>query len=142
LATATRVLDVGCGSGVLAIAAAKAFAQATGLGIDIDIDAVEVSRENAHRNFVDARLSFSDTALTEVRGSFDVVFANILPEVLVPLAPALAARVAAGGTLILSGILVEQAAAVELAYAHAGCTLLAHRDEEGWRALLFTSGKN
>jgi ribosomal protein L11 methyltransferase len=131
-----RFLDVGCGSGVLAIACARMFADASGIGIDVDADSVEVSRENAARNRVSERIWFSTTPLDEVHGPFDVVTANILPDVLIPLAPSLAARVAAGGTLVLSGILRELADGVEAAYLACGLHTHARLDEEGWRALV------
>jgi ribosomal protein L11 methyltransferase len=131
-----RFADVGCGSGVLAVAAALAFPESSGIGIDVDADSIEVSRENATRNRVDERLSFSTTPLDEVHGPFDLVLANILPDVLIPMAPALAARLAADGQLILSGILVELADEVERAYHKEGLRTVERRDEEGWRALV------
>jgi ribosomal protein L11 methyltransferase len=131
-----RFLDVGCGSGVLAIACARRFAGATGIGIDIDADSIDVSRENAARNHVGERIAFATTPIDEVHGPFDVVLANILPDVLIPLAPAIAARVADGGTLVLSGILRELADGVEAAYVARGLTTSARLDEDGWRALV------
>lgn len=133
-----RFLDVGCGSGVLSIACAKLFPEASGIGVDVDGDAVDVSRENAARNDVAARLSYSTTPVEEVHGPFDVVTANILPDVLVPLAPTLAARLGDGGTLVLSGILGELADGVEREYAALGLKTTARLDEEGWRALVMT----
>ncbi|HEX9103080.1 MAG TPA: 50S ribosomal protein L11 methyltransferase [Polyangia bacterium] len=131
-----RFLDVGCGSGVLAIACAKLFPEASGIAVDVDADAVDVSRENAMRNAVLDRISVSATPVEEVHGPFDVVTANILPDVLVPLAGAIAARVADGGTLVLSGILRELADGVEAAYLALGLSTSARLDEDGWRALV------
>jgi ribosomal protein L11 methyltransferase len=131
-----RFLDVGCGSGVLAIACAKSFPDATGIAVDLDADAVEVSRENAMRNAVVERISVSATPVADVHGPFDVVLANILPDVLIPLAAEIAARVADGGTLILSGILRELADGVEAAYVERGLHTRARLDEDGWRALV------
>ena len=136
LGACERFLDVGCGSGVLAIACARMFPQATGIGVDVAADSVEVSRENAARNDVAGRISFSTTPVGEVHGPFDVVLANILPDVLIPLAAAIAAKVAPGGTLVLSGILIPLADEVERAYLALGLTTAAHLDEEGWRALV------
>lgn len=133
-----RFLDVGCGSGVLAIALAKQFGEATGIAVDVDTDAVDVSRENAMRNAVIDRISVSATPVGEVHGPFDVVTANILPDVLVPLAGDIAARVGDGGTLILSGILRELADDVEAAYVGHGLRATARLDEEGWRALVMS----
>ena len=137
-ASCERFLDIGCGSGVLGIACARLFAEASGLGIDIDADAIEVSRENSARNAVDARISFSSTPIAEVHGPFDVVLANILPDVLIPFAAEIAARLGDGGWLVLSGILRELADGVEAAYAALGLSTLARLDEEGWRALVMT----
>lgn len=132
-----RFLDVGCGSGVLAIGCARRFAGARGVGIDRDPDAVDVSRENAERNRVADRITFSAEPLARVEGRFDAVLANIEPDVLIPMAPELAARLAPGGRLVLSGILVEAAPAVEAAYDATGLRLLARTDDEGWRALTY-----
>ncbi len=133
-----RFLDVGCGSGVLAIACAKMFAESSGIAVDVDADAVDVSRENAMRNAVIDRISVSATPVEEVHGPFDVVTANILPDVLVPLSAAIAARVGHGGTLVLSGILRELADNVEAAYVERGLRATARHDEDGWRALVMT----
>ncbi|MFI5288100.1 MAG: 50S ribosomal protein L11 methyltransferase [Polyangia bacterium] len=130
----TRFFDVGCGSGVLAIACALAWPEATGAGVDVDPDAIEVSRENAARNRVDERIEFAVAA--EQADAFEVVTANIQPEVLIPLAPSLALRLAPGGRIILSGILVEAADAVERAYLAEGLRLARRLDEDGWRALV------
>jgi ribosomal protein L11 methyltransferase len=131
---AARFADVGCGSGILGIACARAWPEARGAACDIDPDALEVSRENAARNRVDGRIAFS-LALPD--GGFEVITANIQPEVLIPMAPALAARLQPGGSLILSGILVEAAPAVEQAYG-ALLRRQRHLDAEGWRALVYT----
>jgi len=110
----STVLDYGCGSGILAIAALKLGAGSV-WGVDIDPQALWSSRENAVRNGLDARLR---TCLPEQLPDreFDLVLANILANPLIELAPQLAARVAPGGELVLSGILSEQASAVSDAY--------------------------
>jgi ribosomal protein L11 methyltransferase len=128
-----RFLDVGCGSGVLAIACARAWPAARGIAIDVDADALEVSRENAARNHVGDRIAL---AATLPGGAFDLVTANIEPEVLIPMAPALAARLAPAGRLILSGILVEAADEVAAAYRAAGLAQICEETEDGWRALV------
>lgn len=132
-----RVLDVGCGSGVLAIAALKRWPEAGGAGVDIDPDALEVSRENAARNQVAGRLHFSTAAVEAVDGTFDLVLANIQAEVLIPLAAALARRLAPSGRLYLSGILASAAAPVAAAYRAAGLAPAGERDEDEWRLLAF-----
>jgi ribosomal protein L11 methyltransferase len=121
------VLDYGCGSGILGIAAAKLGAGEV-LGIDIDEKAVEAARDNAARNHAALRLQHS---AVPVGDTFDLVVANILTNPLCVLAPAIAARVAPGGRVALSGVLETQAAQVVEAWAphialHVGA---AH---EGW----------
>ena len=102
------VLDFGCGSGILALAALKLGA-ARAVGIDNDPQALIATRDNAERNEVDARLQvfLPHEAPT---GTYPVVVANILASALERLAETLAAHVAPGGRLALSGILVGQEA--------------------------------
>lgn len=107
------VLDYGCGSGILAIAAARLGA-AHVAGVDIDPQAVEAAKANAERNGVTAL--FADSA-APVAGEYDVVVANILSNPLRVLAPAICAHVRAGGRLVLSGILREQADEIVAIYA-------------------------
>jgi ribosomal protein L11 methyltransferase len=98
------VLDVGCGSGILALVA-LALGAASVRAIDVDPDAVAVTRENAARNRVGDRLQSDETPVEALSESYGVVLANIESKTLVNLAPALIARVAPGGMLVLSGIL-------------------------------------
>ncbi len=107
------VLDYGCGSGILGIAAVRLGAGDV-LGVDIDEKAVEAARDNAQRNAVNLRLQHSALALSE---TFDIVVANILTNPLCVLAPAIAARVAQGGRVALSGVLEAQAGQVVAAWA-------------------------
>ena len=97
-----RVLDVGCGSGVLAIAALR-FGAGAATGIDISPAAVPVTLENAARNGVSVDVSMAP--LADVHGTFDVVVANILAPVLVELADDL--RRVTGRVLIVSGVLED-----------------------------------
>ena len=108
-----RVLDYGCGSGILAIAAARLGAGQVA-GIDIDPQAVDAARANAERNGVSAL--FADSA-QPVAGEYDLVVANILSNPLRVLAPAICAHVRSGGSLALSGILHEQAEEIISIYA-------------------------
>jgi len=110
-----RVLDVGCGSGVLSVAALLLGAEHA-VCVDVDSAAVEVSLENARLNGVDAKLEASTTDVADVDGSFPLVLANIQSHILIGMADALMARVAPGGTLVLSGILVEQEATTLAAF--------------------------
>lgn len=107
------VLDVGCGSGILALVALRLGA-ARAVAIDIDPDAVAVTRENAERNGLAAVVEASATPVGDVGGTFPVVLANIESGPLTQLAPAIVARVAPGGRLVLSGILAEHVAPAQL----------------------------
>lgn len=128
------VLDVGTGSGLLAIAARRLGAGRVA-GNDNDPVAVEVARENAARNGVDVTLTVEP--LEAIPGRFELVVANILANTLVELAPAIAAKVAPGGALLLSGILGPQEAEVRGAYLAAGLRPLPGGDRrEGEWSLL------
>ncbi|HVI58071.1 MAG TPA: 50S ribosomal protein L11 methyltransferase [Luteimonas sp.] len=102
------VLDFGCGSGILALAALKLGAERA-VGVDNDPQALLATRDNAQRNGVDARLEVFPPA-QEPAATYPVVVANILASALDALAGTLAARVAAGGRIALSGILDGQQA--------------------------------
>jgi ribosomal protein L11 methyltransferase len=114
---AARVLDVGTGSGLLAIAAAKLGAPVV-IGNDNDPVAIRVALENAALNGV--RVAFDLRDVAEQPGPFDLVLANILANTLCELAPAIAAQLAPGGQVLLSGILTPQEAEVRAAYVAAG----------------------
>lgn len=133
IAGGESVLDYGCGSGILAIAAAKLGAGAVS-GVDLDPQAVLASRANAAANGVTARFDEPDALAP---ATYAVVVANILANPLMLLAPALAARVAPGGRIALSGILQAQAHDVAAAYAP-WFTLAASRASEGWVLLVAT----
>lgn len=109
-------IDVGCGSGILALAAV-ALGAARAIAIDNDPEAVDVTRENAARNGLEARVDASTTDVAALDASAPLVLANIEARVLVPMAPDLKKRVAPGGLLLLSGILVPQKDEVRAAYA-------------------------
>jgi ribosomal protein L11 methyltransferase len=124
-----KVLDYGCGSGILAIAALKLGA-AHAYGVDIDPQALWASHDNAARNAVDAHLK---TCLPNDldAGTFDLLLANILANPLINLAAQLSTLVRPGGMLVLSGILAEQAAAVQAAYEQ-WFTFTPHATQDGW----------
>jgi ribosomal protein L11 methyltransferase len=108
-----EVLDVGCGSGVLALVALVLGAKAV-RAIDVDPDAVAVTRENAARNGMTARVATDETPVGEVVERFPTVVANIEAKTLAALAPDLVARVAPGGVLVLSGILAPEVAPAQV----------------------------
>lgn len=111
-----RLLDVGCGSGILSIAALRLGATSA-IGVDIDEDAVQVATRNAELNDVDAGFEASTMPLGQVDGQFDMVLANIEARVLLDLRNELSSRVAPEGLLVMSGILSEEHGVVVEAYA-------------------------
>lgn len=125
------VLDYGCGSGILAIAATKLGAQHVE-GVDIDKQAVIAAHDNAQRNA--AEVQFHDARWQPDR-QYDIVVANILSNPLKLLAPALIARIAPGGALILSGILERQADEVASVYATLGVPMHVAAVRDGWVCL-------
>jgi ribosomal protein L11 methyltransferase len=129
------VLDYGCGSGILAMVARKLGA-ADVAGVDIDPQAIESARLNAERNSCDIDFfvpdEFAASKYTEQK--FDIVVANILSSPLKLMAPMLSGRVAAGGSLILSGVLERQAEEVAAAYAPF-IKLGVWAEQDGWVAL-------
>ncbi|HSS44123.1 MAG TPA: 50S ribosomal protein L11 methyltransferase [Thermoanaerobaculia bacterium] len=97
------VLDVGTGSGVLALAAVALGAEAA-VALDADADAVFVARENLRRHAFGRPVRLLAARVEAVRGSFDLVLANLLPEEFLPERQSVLSRVAARGRLLLSGI--------------------------------------
>lgn len=121
-----RTLDYGCGSGILAIGAAK-FGATDIDAVDIDPAAVESTRYNADANAVQLKAGLPDA----VTGEYHTVLANILATPLKVLAPLLCGRVAAGGSLVLAGILERQADELKQAYAPYLALEVAD-SEDGW----------
>ena len=121
-----RVLDYGCGSGILAIGAAK-FGATDIDAVDIDEAAVESTRLNAEANGAALIAGLPDAAT----GSYQVVLANILATPLKVLAPLLCQHVAPGGALVLAGILERQAQELKEAYAPY-LQLEVSDSEDGW----------
>ena len=133
----SRLLDMGAGSGVLAIAAAKHGAE--GLAIEIDHRAAAIAEINAKQNKVGNKLEViaGDGARYIAGKQFDLVFANILMRPLIRLAPKLVRAVEPGGTLILSGLLRQQAPLVREAYANRGLILERQIPKEAWMTLVW-----
>ncbi|RZL96266.1 MAG: 50S ribosomal protein L11 methyltransferase [Variovorax sp.] len=121
-----RVLDYGCGSGILAIGAAKYGATEID-AVDIDEAAVESTRLNAEANGVQLRTGLPEVA----QGQYRTVLANILATPLKVLAPLLCRYVAPGGALVLAGILERQAEELKAAYAPFA-QLQVSDSEDGW----------
>lgn len=128
-----RVLDYGCGSGILGIASLLLGAKEA-LGVDLDPQALLASADNAQRNGLSADqfpVFLPQAAPTE---PVDIIVANILAGPLVELAPILLDQLKAGGQLCLSGILADQAPQVEAAYQDS-ITFAPSRERDGWVCL-------
>ena len=122
----SRVLDYGCGSGILAIGAALHGARGIE-AVDIDPDAVQATVDNARDNGATVQAGLPDIAC----GPYPLVLANILATPLKLMAPLLCAHVQAGGDLVLAGILDRQAAELTEAYAP-WLSLVTSDAEDGW----------
>jgi len=129
-----RLLDVGCGSGILAIAAGLLGAGGL-VGVDTDPIAVEATLANARRNRVARRLRAWRGSLPTGAGPFDLVAANLIASVLVALAADLAVELGPGGRLLASGIFVDREADVRAAFESAGLRVLGRAGEGDWVAL-------
>ena len=135
-----RILDLGCGSGILAIAAARAWPKASIDGVDIDAQSVIVAKENAKANGAAKTLRFIcgagvDDPTIRRRAPFDLIIANILAAPLIMLSPDLRRISRPGSMVVLSGILTREAATVIAAYRAQGFILHSHRRYDGWSAL-------
>lgn len=137
LASNARLLDYGCGSGILSICAARLGASEV-VGVDIDPQALRTAQLNAERNGV--RAQYTSAAGLAAHGSrrFDVVIANILANPIVQLAPTLLGYLQPHGCIVLSGILERQADTVLQAYARADpdLRLSLFGELEGWVAIV------
>jgi ribosomal protein L11 methyltransferase len=141
---ARNVADIGCGTAVLAMAAARVFPNPVHAS-DIDEVAVDVARANAEINGLAGRVICLEAAGFEhpalhAAAPFDLVFANILKGPLIELAPAMAAHVGPGGTVILSGLLAVQAESILAAYIAQGFSQLEREDIGEWSTLVLHRG--
>ena len=132
LVVGARVLDVGCGSGILMIAAGL-FGAAELVGVDPDPIAVEASTANARRNRV--AVEVRGGSLPSHRGPFDLVAANLIASVLIALAADLRAELRPAGRLLASGIFVDREGDVHDALEAAGLRALNRTAEGDWVAL-------
>lgn len=134
-----KVLDLGCGSGILSIAALKLGA-ASAFACDIDPKCQDVAWENASLNGIrkDAYTVrcgdiLTDEALRQEIGSgYDIVFANIVADVIIGLVPAVKPLLSRNGVFICSGIIDTRAAEVQEYLLQAGLSILEKRNDEGW----------
>lgn len=129
-----RVLDFGCGTGVLSLVAARFGASAV-LGIDLDERATSAARTNARINDLEAQCRFTCERLEQVAGPFDVVVANIDARVLEQAAQPIATRLSQGGVVAVCGFLDATVELVDRAFARAGIELRLITAENGWPLL-------
>lgn len=137
-----RILDLGCGSGVLSIAVARAVPGAVVLATDIDSQSIDVATRNVRLNRSAASLTLAvapGLAHPRLRRSrcFDLIVANILAKPLMGLAPGFARLAAPGAYLVLSGILDDQAGPVRARYQSLGFAIVRHDTIAGWSTLTF-----
>ncbi len=133
-----RVLDVGCGTGVLAIAAARTGSRIA-VGTDIDAPSVRIANENAKLNQAGARFvhaSGLNDRKVRSQGPYDLVFANILAPPLVSLSQDIKEALKLGGVAILSGLLRTQERRVTAAYLSRGFVLERRIHRDAWSALV------
>ena len=134
LLAGARVLDVGCGSGILAIAAARLGA-ASVLGVDPDPIAIESTTANARRNRLARRVRARQASIPSGNRPFDIVLANLVASLLVELAPRLRDELVPGGTIVASGIFVDREDEVGRAFESAGLRVTGRGAEGDWVAL-------
>ena len=134
-----RILDMGCGTGILAMAVALQWRRPV-QAVDIDPDAVRITAENARVNGLSALIharqgARCDRPAVSRGGPYDLIVANILARPLMALAPGLTAQLRPGGRVILSGLLASQQAMVLSAYRAQGMHLVRRRIIDGWATL-------
>lgn len=141
---ADRVADIGCGTAVLAMAAARIW-PGVPIASDIDPVAVEVAEANLTANGMSGRVTCLEATGFDhpqigAGAPYDLIFANILKGPLIELAPDVAAHLATGGHVILSGLLNEQADAVTEAYVGQGLALVQDEQIGDWTTLVLKKG--
>ena len=137
-----KVLDMGCGSGILGVSAMLLGAGSV-VGVDIEEDSIRVSRENAERNGISAERFtlyrgnvLQDAALREtIRDGYDVVVANIVADVVIAMCPLFGEYLKESGTLITSGIITERMEDVKAAILAAGFVIKKISEKGEWVAI-------
>lgn len=144
LSKGDRLLDLGCGSGILSIASILLGAEEV-TAVDIDQNSVKIAKENAEKNNISAEKYtaycgnvIDDNELIEkIGGGYDVIAANIVADVLIAMSSLFEKFVKKGGTLILSGIISERCHEVIDAVKAKGYTLVEQREANDWVAVSF-----
>jgi len=135
-----KVLDVGCGTGVLAIGAAKLADTKMVIGVDNDEWCLLNGNENVELNKMQGRVKIQLGELKDVEESdFDLVVANINKLVLLNIADELKSKVTSGGTLLLSGLLIEDKEDIVPLYEKAGFKLIDEMTMNEWKSFAFIS---
>lgn len=132
-----KILDLGCGSGILGIAAAKLYASHVS-AVDNDPLALENARDNVTANGLAENIELIEGTLKEVSGPFDLIIANIYAEVLCSVASNLMAKLSKNGIVILSGISNDKLDLVKQSYMHNSSEIVSSKYEAGWCSLLLT----
>ncbi|MGV3639591.1 MAG: 50S ribosomal protein L11 methyltransferase [Adhaeribacter sp.] len=134
--TGKRVLDMGCGTGILAILAAKLGAREV-VAVDIEDWTVENARENAAANAAEVDVRLGDVRVIAQDSPYDVILANINRNVLLADMPEYARLLVPGGTLVMSGFYTEDLAAIKSQAFAQGLTYKAERDKNNWVSVVF-----
>jgi ribosomal protein L11 methyltransferase len=132
-----RVLDVGCGSGILSIAAARLGSLAV-TGVDTDHEAVANANENVLLNGVADQVRIIGGSARDVPGEYDLVVANIISSALVPILPDIASRLRPGGRALLGGLLVRESPQFRDSAGASGLCVVEEQTEGEWAAFVAT----
>ncbi len=132
-----KILDIGCGSGILSIAALLLGADSA-CGVDIDAAAVKTAKENGEINgFSEPTLTYLQGDLAgAVEGKFDIITANIVADVIIRLLPDLRRYMSDGGVALLSGIISERSKEVERHIEENNFSIVKKSDNNGWACIV------
>lgn len=133
-----RLLDIGCGSGILGISAAKLGTKDV-VGVDIDPNAVRVAKDNVTHNNVSTYVSIREGNLLDViEGEADIIVANIIADVIIGMADVIPQFLGVNGTFIASGIILDRMADVKEALVKVGLIPVEEKTKGEWAALVYT----
>ena len=143
--TGAKVLDLGCGSGILSIAALLLGAERA-TAVDIDLNSVKIARENAEKNHIPSEKYathcgniVTDSALrSEIGSGYDLITANIVADVIIAMSGLFREFLKSDGKLIVSGIITERSDEVLQKLDECGFKLVTLKESEGWAAALLT----
>lgn len=139
-----RVLDLGCGNGILSIVAAELWPEAEITAVDISENAVRDARAAVLERGLEGRINVQrndafralNSHFSDLNGIFDLVMCNLLADILIPCAPGIKKNVTSGGYTILSGLLAWKCPAVELVYKDSGFDFIDKFEHINWQAHL------